>query len=403
MVPVLNKLLLLLLLTLLNAASLPAQHVEARFTTDKADYLTGEPVFVALTVSNETNEPVWLDFKSPDMPLLCHDFAIEVPGAESAREQWGCGFAGSCGRGLREVLPGKSLSLRQLVNSQFRLQPGAFAIRARTAIVVHAQDHFDSFQIAQLDVTDTLTVKVQRGNENQLKASFQPFVEELGSPDLMKRNEAAVAITGLAPPFLEDVLIELTKSSYAYAAISALRRADTLKTREALPQLATGTGDSMLRIEAIRNLGRTHDATYLPTLFRLMETDNKQIQNAAAEAAGNLGGTAAVSQLVALVSSPDAETRRAGTNGLGDAHASQAVPILIGLFLDSDANVRQAAISGLYLLTHRAAFENNQWADVTSPESAATVHQRWVRWWNSHGNDAKIHGLADCTPPESLD
>lgn len=134
-----------------------------------------------------------------------------------------------------------------------------------------------------------------------------------------------------------------------------------------------------------------------------METDDKEIQNAAAEAAGNLGGPAAVPQLAALVSSSDVETRRAGTNGLGDAHASQAVPILIGLLLDSDANVRQAAVSGLYLLTHRAAFENNQWADVTSPQSAAAVHQRWVSWWNSHGKDSKIHGLADCAPPESLD
>lgn len=400
---VLNRLLPLLLLTLLNAASLATQHVEARFTSDKADYLAGEPVFVVLTVSNETNEPVWLDFKSPDMPLLCHDFAIEVPGAESAQEQWGCGFAGSCGRGLREVLPGKSLSLRQLVNSQFRLQPGAFAIRAHTAVVVHTQNLFDSPQIAQFDVTDTLTVRVQRGNENQLRAAFQPFVEVLHSPDLMKRSEAAGAITALAPPFLEDVLVALTKSSYAYVAIGALRKADTSKTREALAQIATGTGDSMLRIEAARNLGRTHDATYLPTLFKLMETDDKEIQNAAAEAAGNLGGLAAVPQLAALVSSSDVETRRAVATGLGNAHARQAVPILIGLLLDSDANVRQAAISGLYLLTHRAAFENNQWADVISPKSAAAVHQRWVSWWNSHGKDSKIHGMADCAPPESLD
>jgi HEAT repeat protein len=401
---VLNRLLPLLLLTVLNAASLPAQHVKARFTTDKADYLAGEPVFVALTVRNETSEPVWLDFKSPDVPFpwTCRDFAIEVPGAESAQEQWSCGFAaGSCGRSLREVLPGKNLSLRQLVNLQFRLQPGAFAIRARTAIVVHAQDSFDSPQIGQFDVIDTLTVKVRRANENQLKAAFQPFVEELDSPDLMKRSEAAGAITALAPPFLENVLVALTKSSYAYVAIGALRKANTSKTREALAQIATGTGDPMLRVEAIRNLGRTHDATYLPMLFKLMETADDK--NAAVEAAGDLGGPAAVPQLATLVSSSDVETRRAGANGLGHAHASQAVPILIGLLLDSDANVRQSAVSGLYLLTHRAALENNQWADVTSPQSAAAVHQRWVSWWDSHGKDSKIHSMADCAPPESLD
>jgi HEAT repeat protein len=219
----------------------------------------------------------------------------------------------------------------------------------------------------------------------------------------MKRSQAAGAITELAPPFLEDALVELTKSSYAYGAISALRKADTSKTRAALAQIATSTDDSMFRIEAIRNLGRTNDLAYLPTLFQLRASDDKQIQNAAAEAAGSLGGRAAVPQLAALASSPGVETRIAGTNGLGDAHASQAVPILIGKLLDSDANVRQAAVSGLWLLTHRAAFENNQWADVTSPQSSAAVHSRWVRWWNTHRNDAKVHGLADCAPPESLD
>ena len=402
----LNKLLPLLLLTLLTGATISAQGVGGRFTTEKENYIAGEPVFVALTVSNKGNKAAWIDFKLPDVTyfsFLCKDFAFEVPGAESSQEQWGCGSAGSCGRGLREVLPGKSLSLRQLVNSQFRLQPGVYAIQAHTTIVLHTQDLFDSPQIAQFDVTESLAINVQRGNENQLQVAFQPYVEELDSPDLLKRGEAANAITELAVPFLEDVLIQMTNSRYAGAAINALRKADTIKTRETLGQIATGSGDSGLRIAAIRNLGRAGDMTYLPALLRLMQSNDKELQNAAAEAAGNLGGAAAIPQLAALVSSPDAQTRRAGTNGLGDAHASQAVPILIGLLLDSDANVRETARSGLYLLTHRTALEGNQWADVTSPQSAAAVHQRWVRWWSSHGNDSKIHGMADCAPPESLD
>ena len=400
----LNRLLSLLLLPLLSAITLCAQDVETRFSTEKTTYLAGEPIFVALTATNKSKKPVWIDFKSSDLAkLLCDDFAAEVPGAESAREQWGCGFAGSCGRGLREISPGKSFSLRQLLNSQFRLQPGTYAIRVQTSISVHAQNLFDSPEIAKFDVADILTVNVQPRNEGQLKADFQPFVEELHSSDLMKRNEAAGVITTLAPPFLEDVLVELTKSPYARAAIEALREANTSKTREALAQIATGAGDSVLRIEAIRNLGRTHDETYLPTLFQLMEADDKDIQYAAAEAAGNLGGAEAIPRLVALVSSPDVATRGAGANGLGDAHTSKSVPILIGLLKDPDANVRQTAVTGLYLLTHRAAFENNQWADVTSTESAAVVHQRWAHWWISHWRDAKIHGLADCAPPESLD
>jgi HEAT repeat protein len=114
-------------------------------------------------------------------------------------------------------------------------------------------------------------------------------VEGLSSPDEMKRGEAATATTVLAPPFLQDVLIEMTKSKYAYAAIVSLREADTPKTRQALASIASGSDDSALRIEAISNLGRTGDVTYLSTLTQLMASDDQAIQNAAAVAAGVLG------------------------------------------------------------------------------------------------------------------
>ena len=258
-------------------------------------------------------------------------------------------------------------------------------------------------EVQRLEVSDTLTINLQSGSESQLIGAFQPFVEELDSSDAVKRSDAANAITQLAPPFLENVLIQLTKSTYAYAAIVALRKANTSKTRIALAQLATTGDDSTLRVEAISNLGRTNDVSYVPTLLGLLESDDKQIKNAAAEAAGNLGGPTAVTRLAALNSSPDAQTRLAGVNGLGNSHARQAVPFLIQMLLDSDANIPQAAVSGLWLLTHRAAFEGNQWADVASQQSAAAVHQRWVLWWNSHGHDSKIHGMSDCDSPQSLD
>jgi HEAT repeat protein len=394
-----------LLLILLMAAPILAQNIETKFTTEKSSYLAGEPVFVALTVSNKGNEPIWLDFKSPDLPkLLCDDFAVEVPGAELADERWGCGIAGSCGRGLKEVPPGKSVSVQQLLNRQFRLQQAhAYTVHAHTAIAVHNQDLFDSPQVEQFDVSDTLTFEVQPGSENQLKGAFQPYVKELESPNLATRAEAAGAILELAPPFLEDILIELTKTTYAYATIAALRKADTLKTRNALAKIATGNEDSMLRMEAIRNLGRTGDTTYLPTLLFLMKSTDKQIQHAAAEAAGNLGGPASLQELTALVSSPDAEARVAGANALGYTRARQAVRLLIELLLDSDPSVRETAVSGLFLLTHRAAFDGDQWADVTTVQAAVAVHQRWLRWWNFRASTIEIHGMADCASPQSLD
>jgi len=306
--------------------------------------------------------------------------------------------------GFKEIQPSKSIAVRRLLNQQFLLrQIGEYAIRAQTNLVVHNQDLFDSPPTEQFEVTDTLKINLQRSNERQLKAAFEPFVEGLSSPDMMKRNEAATAITALAPPFLEGVLIEMTKTNYASAAIVALREADTQKTREALASIASGGGDSALRIEAISNLGRTGDRTYLYTLTRLLASEDKAIQNAAAEAAGVLGGPAAFAQIAALVPSSDASTRAAGAEGLGHTRTRQAVPILIQMLLDSDPNVRQAAVNSLSLLTHRVAYYGDEWSDVTNESSANDVHQRWARWWNSHGDASKIYGLTDCARPDSLE
>lgn len=397
------NLLPLLMLTLLATTTLAAQDVEAQFTTDKTDYLAGEPLFVTLTIANKGNTPIWIDFKFSDAPKFCENFSLEVPGAEPPAH-WGCGYAGNCASSFREIPPSKSIAVRRLLNRQFRLQRiGEYAIHAHTNLVVHNQDLFDSPPTKQFEVTDTLKIKLQTSNESQLKAAFEPFVEGLGSPDAMKRAEAATAITALAPPFLEDVLIEMTKSNYASAAIVALREADTLKTREALASIARGSGDSAVRIEAISNLGRTGDATYLYTLTQLLASDDKAIQYAAAEAAGVLGGPAAFAQIVALVPSSDAPTRVAGAEGLGHTRTRQAVPVLIQMLLDSDPNVRQAAVNSLSLLTHRVAYYGDEWSDVTNATSANDVHQRWVRWWNSHGDDRKIYGLTDCARPDSLE
>jgi len=262
---VLNRVLIAFSLGFLGTVSASAQNIEARFSTEKANYLVREPLFVTLSISNKTGAPLWLEFQSPDMAkLLCDDFAVEVPGADQADDPWGCGIAGDCGRGLREVLPGKRTTLRQLVNQQFRLQQGAYSLHAQTTIVVRKQNLFDSPKVEQVNVSDTLRVNVQLGNESELESAFRPIVTELDNPDPTKRAEAAAAITELAPPFLEDILIELTKTNFAHSAIAALRKADTPKTRAALAQIAIGSDDSMLRIEAINNLGRTKDAAYPP-------------------------------------------------------------------------------------------------------------------------------------------
>jgi HEAT repeat protein len=400
---VLRRLLGILLVGLAVPAASFAGNVGARFTTDRATYLLGEPVIVSLTVTNNGGKTIWLEFKPPGMGLLCYDFSVEVRGADSP-EPWGCGMAGSCGRGLMSVEAGKSITRRRLLNREYRFRlMGSYAIHASATVMVRDQDLWDSPVIDQVEADDTISIKMRRGSENQLRAAFQPFATEIDSPDTVRQNDAVSAITELAPSLLEDVLVHLTKTKHAGSAIIALRKVNTPKAWDVLAQIATGDGDRSLRIAAIENLGRTSGAVYLPALFELMQSQDKEIRAAAANAAAELGKSDSVPHIVMLLSSGDSDARQAGANSLGRTHAQTAVPLLIGLLADSDANVRQAAVSSLFLLTHRAALDKSGWSDVTTSEGAAAVHARWVAWWRSHGSASEMHGMSDCAAPEAID
>jgi hypothetical protein len=184
---VLIKLLPLLMLALLTAATLAAQDVEAQFTMDKTDYLAGEPLFVTLTVTNKGDAPIWIDFKFSDAPMFCENFTLEVPGAELPAH-WGCGYAGSCASSLREIPPGKSIAVRRLLNKQFRLQrTGGYAIHAHTTLVVHKQGLFDSPPIEQFEVSDILRVVLQRSNCKLTQGGVSTVC---GGPEQPGRNEA---------------------------------------------------------------------------------------------------------------------------------------------------------------------------------------------------------------------
>ena len=389
------------ILALLAISPLRGQTIEARFTTDKSDYLIGEPLFVTLVLRNMGEVPQWVDFGPSN--LFCSNFAVEIPGANSALEQWGCGTAGSCARGLREVPPGKSISVRQLVNREFRLeQSGVYLIRVRTTLTIRNENLFNSPPTTQFDVSDNLSARVQPGSEDQLKAVFKPFVTNLDSSDLAQRSEAATAILVSAPPSLEDVLIKIANTPSAFAAMDALRKANTPKTRDTLAQNAAGNSTLVVRLEAIRNLGRTGDTKYLPMLLEMMKSDNAQIKGAAAQAVGTLGGEAAVQDVAALVRNVDVETRQTGANALEYTHARTAVPTLIGLLLDPNPSIRQTAVAGLAVLTHRAVLDGNRWADISMPQDPISVHQKWTLWWNSHADSAEIHGMNDCVAPIAL-
>src|SRR5207245_9817112 len=101
------------------------------------------------------------------------------------------------------VLLGKSSTLRRFVSEQFRLLAGAYSLHVQTSIVVRRQNLFNSPEVDQVNVYDTLLVRVQHRNKNQLESAFKPLVTDLGNSEPVRRAQAAAAITEMAPPFLD--------------------------------------------------------------------------------------------------------------------------------------------------------------------------------------------------------
>ena len=52
-----------------------------------------------------------------------------------------------------------------------------------------------------------------RGDPEELQAAFRPYVQRLKMGDTLRAREAVVAITKLAPPFLEDLIVSLARNS----------------------------------------------------------------------------------------------------------------------------------------------------------------------------------------------
>ena len=138
-------------------------------------------------------------------------------------------------------------------------------------------------------MSNSFEISLVNGNE-KLRAALAPLVAQLASQDFKARAEAVGAITDTAPPFLDNVLVDLSKTNYVDAAIQGLRKANTPKTRQALGDLAAHGSDSSIRMEALRNLARTGDRSYLFLMLRLVKTTTEpDIRTVAAEAAGDLG------------------------------------------------------------------------------------------------------------------
>ena len=377
-----------------------AQGLTGRFYPEKETYLLGEPVFIVYQVKNEGEKSVRWGSGSFYGPCT-GGFTFEVPGVvlQPAWQPSCHAISGSCLESVGELGPGQESIQHFLLNERFDFkEPGEYDVTARTPAPVQP----DSDPLEEEEFKSSFRITLVRGDPAELQAAFQPYVQRLKKDDTLQAREAAVAVTKLAPPFLEDLIEALARDSdgeKATLAIDALLRMNTPQARETLAQLAEQRRFQVNGIEqkTIETLGKTGDRAYLQVLVGLAKDSYRFNRYSAALAAGELGRAEAVPFLLSLLQDRNPLVRKGAVGGLAGTQSREAVPGLLSMFTDPDAEVRESAVSSFTSLTHAPGVFNT--VDAAAAERAKT---RAARWWLLNGERSSIYGPQGCSETQPL-
>jgi HEAT repeat protein len=123
------------------------------------------------------------------------------------------------------------------------------------------------------------------------------------------------------------------------AALAALGYFSDVQTAEALAGAFT---DPLLRIGAVRAMGRTADPRWTDRLMPVLGSDDPQLREEAARALGEIEDERAVTPLVELIDDPVPAVRLAVIEALGHIGSEEAREALLYVAEDPDDSVREA-------------------------------------------------------------
>ena len=379
-----------------------SQVLTGRFFPEKQVYLVGEPVFINFEISNPGDHTAWID-SSMGRPCIERD-PIEVVGAKyhgfGSDLSLGCfgGVAGSCTANDIELKPGGKYTGRIFLSALFHMDhAGIYDVRARRHVPVSTIGPLSPPNSSFMDFASDLSVELVHGGEEELKATFQPYIRDVNSRDESAQWQAIWAIEEMAPAFLEDLILKLADMpNRAAGTFGALRRLGTTNSKRKLAGLAA-LGPDEIRQGAIIELAKTGDRTYLPVLIHIAQGSLNGTRDLAIRSVGLLGGDEAIPFLSSVLREPGVYGRVAAVRGLSITASRSAVTILIELLRDPDESIFREVTQGLAQLTHRS-ITPEPWGETPS----ADEYRRWHDWWLLNGLTAPIYSTDSCAQPRPL-
>lgn len=395
----------ILLLTLAALAPTAAfAQLEGNLYLGKAEYQTGEPVYLYFDLTNRG--PSAVEIVSADAYSSCGGFRIELASSQTPQGSTCAAFgsAGSCITGAQSIAPGETRQDKVLLNYDHDLsRPGSYDFRAsRTLKYGPAGTSLVNLANGlEIKTEAILHFRISDGASESLLPIFQPYIVELHAKDPEHQREAARVIGSLAPPFLEDTILSIASSPVTGSfALLGMRHLNTARSREALAAIIQNTpGYSPQKEQAIKFLSEMGDKTYFPLLLELAKAQEPDQARDYAMAVGRLGGDQALPYLSSLLNSRNSFSQANAVIALPETGSRYAVPILIALLQNSSIDVERLASIGLIRITHRSPFEAGQWFSG----SPSSDYPTWMQWWRLHGNTSQIFDSGHCGEIEPLD
>lgn len=365
-------------------ASLAAGQVERQFYLEKSSFAQGEPVFLYFETTNTGSQAERVHVASPYS--FCSGYDVNVTGPKPKKmtcEPWG--IAGSCLSSDRSLAPGEKQVERLLLNLDHEIDSeGDYTVEAVRHMPKLMGNTGMRDGAEQFEFRSTLYFHVEESSAST--ESFQPWIDQLKSKDLMVRSEATRVLASLAPRSLEDVILALVGDpQFRGLAPLALHRLNTARSTAAMAEMLRnsefGSSESM---RSDQYLAETGDQQWFPLLREVAEKNARNlpyVSNAA-----ELGGEKMLPTLLSLLSSPDQQfTRTNAVSAMSYTASRAAIPILIELLKASDTDIADRAAGSLQRLTHRRAEGKPQ-------------HQyaKWSGWWSRESNTATMHKIGEC-------
>ena len=374
-----------------------AQQITGRFYPEKSRYLVGEPIVIVFEIVNKS--PNAIEFGESGCPVF-HEFEVDNASPKRTIVLYGCGEKPiniDCLVGSVETPAGGKYRKRVLLEGDFKLSsPGKYHIRAKREQSIRSKENYG--RIANLKVSSEFDVYLRAPNQGELEIAYKPFLHDLRNRDIIVQSFAASAVTQNPPLFAEGAILALANDpEIPTASIEGLRRLATTTSRSKLLEMASTTSPEYVRQPAIQALGEIGNPQDCQAMLAIASQNKNYTQAEAYIIAGRICKEIAVPTLNRLVTTNDSQLLLGIAGGFANTSSRLAVPPLITLLQNSDRSARQAAVDGLATLTRRKSKYG-----VEDEDSAKQSYLEWSGWWSVNSGTAPIYSSDQCSAVSPL-